>query len=699
MTLLGFWSHALAAILYGALALWQLRNWNRDARNRPLAAAFAVTSVWAIFVAFLGPASAPAALAESGRNFAFLAFMYGIACAGEADERQRAVRSVYTVVAAVIGLQLTLGGVAPQFADRPLIYDALISTGQMIGLTVAAGSLVLVHNLYGQAAHDSRWGIRLPSIALAAMWAYDLHLYTLAYLTRSPVSDLLAMRGAILSLLVPLFALASLRSAQWRVQLSRAAAFQSISVMAILGYLIVMMSATRALEFVGGHWVRVGQVAILFATSVCALVLLPSSRMRALMRVVLAKHLFEHRYDYRAEWLRFTRTVGLAGDAGAPLGERVIKAIAEIGDSPGGLLLAPDESGRLRLAAHWNWAGALPQPDGGDADFIRFAEKSSFILDYGRIACGAVEQNGEGAALPSWLAAIDGAWAGIPLLHNDRLVGLVVIGHPPVRRPLDWEDFDLFRTAGIQAATCLAESRGQEKLADAQRFDEFNRRFAFIMHDVKNLVSQLNLIIRNAERHADKPAFREDMIATLHSSVRKMNDLLARLSRGGNNVEAEPARAISVGQAVAGVAETKRRVHPIEISGDSRLAALADPGRLHQAMMHLVQNAIDASPAASPVRIRFEQRGGEAAIDIADSGSGMSADFIRTRLFQPFASTKEAGFGVGAFEARSLVLAMGGRIEVESREGAGSRFTILLPRGAGAAAQTHEQPFGQRSAA
>jgi putative PEP-CTERM system histidine kinase len=461
----------------------------------------------------------------------------------------------------------------------------------------------------------------------------------------------------------------------------------------------VMMSATRALEFVGGHWVRVGQVAILFATSVCALVLLPSSRMRALIRVVLAKHLFEHRYDYRAEWLRFTRTVGLAGDDDAPLGERVIKAIAEIGDSPGGLLFAPDESGRLRLAARWNWAGASPRPDGGDAEFIGFAEKGSFILDYGGIADGAVYQGGERVALPLWLAGIDGAWAGIPLLHNDRLVGLVVIGHPPVRRPLDWEDFDLFRTAGIQAATCLAESRGQEKLADVQRFDEFNRRFAFIIHDVKNLVSQLNLIIRNAERHADKPEFREDMIATLHSSVRKMNDLLARLSRGGSNVEAEPVRAISIGQAVAGVAEIKRRVHPIEISGDSGLAAFADPGRLQQAMMHLVQNAIDASPAGAPVRIRFEPLGGEAAIEIADSGCGMSADFIRTRLFQPFASTKESGFGVGAFEARSLIVAMGGRIEVESREGAGSHFTILLPRGAGAAAQIHEQTIGQRSAA
>ncbi|MEA3002801.1 MAG: hypothetical protein QOH81_1589 [Sphingomonadales bacterium] len=695
--LIGFWSHALAAVLYGALALWRLPRWNQDSSNRRLTAAFAMTSAWAIFTAFLGPYSSESGVAESGRNIAFLAFMYSLTYAGVENDRQRAAKIVYTVLAAVIGLQLVIGGVAPEFVHKRLVYNALESAGQMIGLTVAAGALVLVHNVYGQAAPDSRSNIRLPMLALAAMWAYDLHVYTVAYLTRASVDDLMAMRGAILAMLVPLFALASRRGGQWRMQLSRAATFQSISVMAILFYLILMMSATRLLELVGGHWVRIGQIGIMFAMTVAALVFLPSGRMRALARVLLAKHLFEHRYDYREEWLRFARTIGSAGEDQAPLGERVIKAIADMADAPGGLLFVPDDYGRLAFAAAWNWRGAAPEPSGEAGDFIRFLESEGFVLDFGSIRDGAVRKNGESVQVPAWLASLDQGWAGIPLLHNERLVGLVVVEHPPVRRPLDWEDFDLFRTAGVQAATCLAEARGQEALANAQRFDEFNRRFAFIIHDVKNLISQLSLIIRNAERHADKPEFREDMIATLHSSVKKMNDLLARLGRGSPNVEAEPVRTISVGQAVAAVAEIKRRVHPVEISGETGLAALADPSRLEQAMMHLVQNAIDASPTGAPVRIACAARGGEAAIDIVDSGCGMSADFVRTRLFQPFASTKEMGFGVGAYEARALIAAMGGRIEVESREGAGTRFTLLLPRGEKDAAR-EQRPARQDAA-
>src|SRR3546814_16030222 len=96
----------------------------------------------------------------------------------------------------------------------------------------------------------------------------------------------------------------------------------------------------------------------------------------------------------------------------------------------------------------------------------------------------------------------------VPLVHFNTLAGVILLARPPVDRALDWEDFDLLRIAGRQVASYLAEARAQGALADARRFDEFNRRFAFILHDIKNLVSQLSLVARNAERHADNPDFR-----------------------------------------------------------------------------------------------------------------------------------------------------------------------------------------------
>jgi putative PEP-CTERM system histidine kinase len=252
-----------------------------------------------------------------------------------------------------------------------------------------------------------------------------------------------------------------------------------------------------------------------------------------------------------------------------------------------------------------------------------------------------------------------------------------VLATPEYRRQLDWEDFDLLRTAGNQAASSLAEALGQEALSQAQRFEEFNRRFAFILHDIKNLVSQLSLVARNAERHADNPEFRADMVATLQSSVGKMNDLLARLAPQSQarvqRVQALPLRPI-----LAAAVAAKRRDREVALLGDTNVEAVVDAAALEQAVEHLLQNALDAS-SGEPVTVRVDSQSANVAIAITDKGVGMDGDFIRNRLFEPFASTKPGGFGIGAFEARSLINAMGGRLSVDSRLGRGTTFTILLP--------------------
>ena len=219
------WGHVVAAALYGALAVFQLRRWNGDPRNRPLLAAFAAMSVWTIFLALVGPYTLMAQLAESGRNLAFLAFMYGLMASAGGDHGKKALKGVFAAVAAVIGLQIVIGGVMPQFDHAPLVLEALASTSQIIGLTIAAGALILVHNIYGLAAPDSRASLRFPMLALAAMWAIDLHLYTVDYFLRTPAHELFAARGVLLALIAPLFAL-GLRNVSWRIQISRVATFQ-----------------------------------------------------------------------------------------------------------------------------------------------------------------------------------------------------------------------------------------------------------------------------------------------------------------------------------------------------------------------------------------------------------------------------------------------------------------------------------------
>ena len=674
LTLTNFWSHAIAAALFVSLIIWRLRISVRLPAQRLMLAGFALTACWAWLTAIAAASYLPL-FAETMRNLVWIGVLHSLSSGGE-GERQHGVRLVYAAVAAVLGLQLVVD-LLPIIIGEDAAGATVAATSTILRITAAAGSLVLVHNLYGQAAPVSRAAIGMAMLALVVTWGYDLNLYTLYYLDPEAGRGLLDWRGAVIALTAPLFALGAGQEDGWRMRLSRAATFQSLSLLAICGYFAVMTILATALRGTGWDWSRALLLLVLSAMTLAAMVLLPSSKARAWAKVKLAKHLFEHRYDYRSEWLRFAATVGRSGPNAPPLGERLIKAFADITDSPGGLLLVADENGAISEAAEWNWEGRPFTPDSSDQPRWLELEKKPRILDIDALRGGSVK-GGSALPLPEWLARDETAWAGVPLVHNGRLVGLVLLAAPSYRHALDWEDFDLLKTAGRQAASSLAEAHGQQALSQAQRFDEFNRRFAFILHDVKNLVSQLSLVARNAERHADNPEFRADMVATLKNSVGKMNDLLARLApQSGSrplHLEAQPLKPILEAAVKAG-----NRGRDVRLRGNQSAWAVADAPALEQTITHLLHNALDASGTAEPVMIDVLADGDEVAISVIDQGTGMTPDFIRHQLFQPFASTKEGGFGVGAFEARALIGAMGGRLSVQSRPGKGSRFTIHLP--------------------
>lgn len=670
--LISFWSHALAAAAFASLLAWRFGAGKPQQGQRLLLTGFAITACWA-WLAAIGPGEPIAGFAETARNLVWIAILYSL-CASS-DARQHGIRLVYGAVAAVIGLQLAAGTLSI-FVDS----GALEATSTLLRMTTAAGSLVLVHNLYGQASPASRSTIRLAMLALALIWIYDLNLYTIAYLDPDIAAGLFEWRGAAVALTAPLFALAAKREDGWRIRLSRAATFQSLSLLAICAYFAVMAILATALRGSGWDWSRGLLVALLAMMTLAATILVPSSRARSWAKVMIAKHLFEHRYDYRSEWLRFTETLGSGGTDAPPLGERVIKAFADIVEAPGGLLLAPDSAGSLGTAASWNWPARNPPAGELDRlqDFWAEAGRLGRVVELDALRGGWAHSLDRRMPVPQWMLDERCGWVGIPLIHHDRLAGLVLLAAPEHRRALDWEDFDLLRTAGRQAASSLAEAHGQEALANARRFEEFNRRFAFILHDIKNLVSQLSLLTRNAERHADNPEFRADMVATLKGSVGKMNELLARLSPQAAThplrLEPQPLRHI-LSSAIA----SKRRNHDVRLIGDAALCAMVDSAALEQAVGHLLQNAVEASPPDQPVTVRVAQSGDEVCVSIADRGPGMDGDFVRNRLFQPFASTKAGGFGIGSFEARTLISAMRGRLSVDSRPGAGTEFSIFLP--------------------
>lgn len=678
LTQISMFGHALAAALFAALTIWQFqRKTERNRAQLSLVFALALTSFWALTVAVEGAFSPISNFSESLRNLGWLVFMFVLLRAGEGRDEPTAVNAIYFALALVLFGQIVVDSLIPIFAESPRLGGMAAYTSLVLRMLFAVGALVLVHNLYSISAPETRWGIQLPMASLAAIWTYDLNLFTITYLTQQFSLELTAMRGPAMACIAPILALASVRNTEWKLKLSRSVAFRSLSLVAIGGYLLLMIVIATALQIIGGDYARLAQISFIFGTSIAGLLLLPSGKFQAWFKVKLAKNFFQHRYDYRAEWIRFTDTIGRPGSDSAPFHERVVKAIADITDSPAGILLMPDVSGCLTLQSRWNWPTIQVPARACTSRTVSFFEETGHILEFDALRADEIDRI-DPAAIPEWMSNDSQTWAAVPLVHFDRLAGIVLLARPRINRTLDWEDLDMLRVVGRQVASYLAEARSQESLSEAQRFDEFNRRMAFIMHDIKNLVSQLSLLARNAKRHADNPEFQTDMISTLQDSADKMNGLLERLSQH-NKAKPEEPKPVKVAALLQSIIEKKRLLHVIESTEIDDLTAMADPTRVEQILGHLIQNAIDASFDGQPILLNARRRDLSVAIEVLDRGEGMSSEFIRSQLFKPFASSKDGGFGIGAYEARSLAIAMNGRLEVESKEGAGSRFTLILP--------------------
>ncbi|MEO5605878.1 MAG: XrtA/PEP-CTERM system histidine kinase PrsK [Novosphingobium sp.] len=671
-------THLAAAAGSLLAAAWLLSRRARvGAAHGALIASLLATALWALLAAATGGGGAVSGIAEALRNIVMLAAIYRM-FAG--DGRHTSVAPVRPVVFSLAFVELLLCALLLIEAGsaNPTVPAGMFQVDVMFRLLATIGGLVLVQNLYAGASPQARLVLRWPAAGFGVLWLFDFQLYTVAYLLKTWPSELASLHGLPVLALVGLVALGGTRKGgELRLQPSRAVAFQSISLLAIGVYLLAMTALGQWVAGVGGDFARVVQFTAVVVAAVVALLIGPSARLRGWVRVTLVKHLFRHRYDYRQEWLRLTRTIGRADEAGMPLEERVVQAFADITDSPAGLLLTRDEDGVLVLAARWRWPTAEVPGICLDAAAIRALERTGAIVELEELRRGR-DPKGTALLAPEWLLAESRAWALLPLLHFDRLVGAVVLARPPHVRRLDWEDFDLLRVVGQQLASYLAEHAGQQALAEAGRFDDFHRRIAFVMHDIKNLASQLSLLARNAERHAENPEFRADMLVTLRNSAEKLNALLARLSRY-NAAAVEQLGTVDLAEVAPRIAAQFGAHHPVVAFDAPPCLVRANAESLEQVLVHLVQNAIDASRPDAQIFLRLGSDGLHGLIEVVDTGHGMSPDFVRNRLFKPFVSSKPGGFGIGAYEARELVRAMKGRIDVESQEGLGTRFTIRLP--------------------
>ncbi len=668
----GIASYTIAALVYAgaAITLAVGHRTPRNSRAKLLIAAIAVSGIWAGGTALLFVRNAwplfPAATLD-----AVHAFVWTLAVVSWV-----APRSAVKWVVPTAGATALWVPVASILAAR---FPALIST---VYAALVAGALIgilAVEQVVRNAKEEQRKSLVLLCVAAAGIFAVDLFVYSQAMLLEGLVSPFWEARGLASAALLPLVLLAMKRQEEWQADLfvSRQVVFYSATFLGVGGYLLTMGLVAYGLRLAGGEWsLALELVFLLGAFAVLAFVLF-SARWRARFRVFLVKHFYRNKYDYRDEWLRLTQILGRTADL-AQLATNALGGLVQIvGSARGELWIARDP-------LHYDWMvssdDVVPSMVSLPSDHavIAYLRSTGWVIDSEEYARQpdrygtSFGDPADGLLPPSVII--------VPLDCQGYLQGYAVLEKPRHLRSLNFEDHDILKTAGRQVAVVLAQALAQERLAETRQFEAMSKLTTFLMHDLKNIVAQQELVVANAQKFRHRPEFIDDAIRTIKSGVERMRKVLDQLQ--GTVRASSPGGRVDVTKVLMEVKShcaDRRPVLEMPLAGNPIWVTM-DREKLTGVLTHVVRNAQEATPESGRISIELSRRGDYLAVSVSDTGHGMDPAFLRDRLFRPFDTTKgSSGMGIGAYQVRETMRAVGGDIEVESEVGVGTTFCLKIP--------------------
>src|ERR1043166_7068930 len=268
----------------------------------------------------------------------------------------------------------------------------------------------------------------------------------------------------------------------------------------------------------------------------------------------------------------------------------------------------------------------------------------------------------------------------VPLVSGGEVIGLITLGDRVSGASFSTEDLDLLRCIGDQVAASLRNIKLSQRLVQAKELEAFQTMSAFFVHDLKNTASTLSLMLQNMTLHFQDPAFQQDAVRGLSKSVTHLNNLISELTLLRQGLEIKPLDTDLnqvVAAALVGLDITAEFPFVKSLAPLPRIPL--DPMQMQKVVTNLVMNAKEAVSPSGEIRVETARRNGWVILSVADTGCGMSPEFIRRSLFRPFQSTKKKGLGIGMFHSKMIVDAHRGRIEVESEQGKGTIFRVWLP--------------------
>jgi putative PEP-CTERM system histidine kinase len=672
--------YGLAALAFLVLTLLLLTSWQGRMHGALLVSATGLSAVWGVGLAFTVSPNPEIGLlqiftVETLRNGAWLLFL-GILFADGTGGRTG--HRVLVCGGPLLALAVFVAGTATFVVDPDGPFSSATGLALILGsLVLSLFGLILLEQIYRNARTMQRATVKYLCLGLSGLFAYDLVLYSQAVLFEGIDPVFWSVRGFVAALCVPLIAIAAQRNPDWSVGIfvSRQVVFYTTTLMGVGFYLVAMAAIGYYIRGFGDGWGPAVQVLFVAVAMLVLGLLLFSDKLRARLRVSISKHFFRNRYDYREEWLRLIDTLASPEDPGLPLQKRAIKALSDILQTPGGVLFLR-EGGEYRCVAGWDTA-----PNGellsADRPLPAFVARTGWVIDVTEYRRDPARY--ERLDLQLERLGVDNPGVVVPLVTEDALLGFVVLAASSRPYSLNYEDRDLLKTAGRQIASYLDQEQKKFALAESRQFEAFNRLTAYLMHDLKNVTAQLSLVVQNATIHRDNKDFFDDAIRTVDNGVRRMKRVLEQLRQGTpvpsmGRIEAGKLIMEAVSQCA------DRRPEPRALVGDGSLWVRGNRERLLMAIVHAIRNAQDATPAGGSIRVSLETAGGQCVIRVTDTGSGMEPEFVRTRLFRPFDSTKGVhGMGIGAYQLRETARSLSGELTVDSEPGRGTTVSLVLP--------------------